>query len=117
MFSIEQVPCGHYCIVNECAASLHSNGTIYRTNEYFPTREDAQAVLDKFRPQHVWEHGDVFSIPGGYTMIYMNAKYATHGPQVFYIGFNDGLIDLNASCSIEDYLKIATFLFNIKEKI
>jgi len=97
---------------------LHSDGRVFKTREYFPTKADAQAVLDKFypKPKHVWEHGDVF-LCEGCIMIYMNPKYCEHGPQVFYIGTNSGYSDLDASDLAQNYIKHAKFLYNIKEKI
>jgi hypothetical protein len=54
---------------------LHSNGDVIPEHcEYWPTEEQAQAVLDKFRPPpppHVWKHGDVFRYSSGAIMIYI----------------------------------------------
>ena len=89
---------------------LHSDGSVYRTVEYFPTREQAQAVLDKFQPKHVWKHGDVFETKtGGTIMVYL---IVADGPVVYvldYSGPGKGTVDY---C-----LKDATFLFNIKTVI
>lgn len=88
---------------------LHSDGSTYRTVEYFPTREQAQAVLDKFRPEHVWEHGDVFDNDGG-RMMYLNP---CHGREQM-VWINAPMV---ASSSMETYHRDCTFLFNIKDAL
>ena len=119
MFGIEQ-GCEQYVIADAARNSLHSNGKIYlHCFEYFPTYEDAQAVLDKFypKPQHVWEHGDVFE--SGYPAnqgimmyIHQDEGHVKRPPQVIYL--ND---DTYTFSPPEKYLKGAKLLFNIKEKI
>ena len=117
MFRVRQMTRKNWFIMDACG-HLHSDGKVLDSREYWPTEEEAQAVLDKFypKPKHVWEHGDVF-LCEGCIMIYMNPKYCEHGPQVFYIGTNSGYSDLDASDLAQNYIKHAKFLYNIKEKI
>ena len=106
-------------IVNESEnprCYLHSNGDILSTTEYWPTMEQAQAVLDKYRPKHKWEHGDVFDYSGS-IMIYLHPNGGK--VEVYYIGgINAGII---AGSTPDSYLcdldYPVKFLFNIKEKI
>ncbi len=109
----------YFFIVTNGDRYLHCDGRILDVCEYFETKEDAQAVLDKFypKPEHVWEHGDVFSEEKAGLMIYMNAKYSEHGPQVFYIRTDSGYSDLDTNGPVQSYLEHAKFLYNIREKI
>ena len=78
-------------IVDDNYNYLHSDGVVYPCGEYWPTKEQAQAVLDKFRhaekfarlafsysmgtasfqtkiepkPKHIWVHGMCLSPHGG----------------------------------------------------
>jgi len=61
-------------IVDDNHNYLHSDGVVYPCGEYWPTKEQAQAVLDKLRPKHVWVHGDVFKYSSGAVMIYIQLK-------------------------------------------
>ena len=88
---------------------LHSNGKVYGTREYWPTPELAQAVLDKYQPPHVWEHGDVFENWGGVIMIYLMPNT---GPEVRSI-----VCQCTGTCNVISQLEDATFLFNIREKL
>ena len=98
---------------NNC---LHSDGRIFPTREYFPTREDAQKILDKFhpKPEHVWENGDVFESGVGLQNPMIYHHYGDNRKdQVFSLDVNIGGPARNfAAC-----LGGATFLFNIKEKL
>lgn len=92
--------------------SLHSDGSVYNTAEFFPTEEIAQKVLDKFypKPKHEWEHGDVFKRASGTVMVYL----VIHGmgPVVYLLDYSGpGKGTVNAC------LADAKFLFNIKEKL
>jgi len=106
-------------ISNEKMSYLHSDGSIYDVAEFFPSKEIAQKVLDKFypKPEHVWEHGDVFEsghpINSG-TMMYirLNEGNKKCQPQVVYVNQ-----DTYSYSSPEAYLNGAKFLFNIREKI
>lgn len=109
MFEIKDKPVGGCSIMDERHWYLHSNGSIWRTAEYFPTRERAQDVLDKFQPKHVWKHGDVFKNSIGVTMIYIEPLT---GPAVYSVSCY-----CTGTCGVEHHLKNATFLFNIKEKL
>jgi hypothetical protein len=98
---------------------LHCDGRVINVCEYFESKEAAQKVLDKFypKPKHVWKHGDVFASKGadhGQTMMYLHPEksYGKRTPFVVYVS-----CDTCPYSEIEHYLKGATFLFNIKEKI
>ena len=112
MFTIKRAATYSYRITNEDDNHLHSDGSVYRTPEYWPTRELAQAVLDKYQPKHVWEHGDIF-MSGNLLMIYIQYCYdklpqaiclnpPVHGP---------------ATGRMNARLARSTFLFNIKDKL
>jgi len=108
-----------YRIVDEKGNHLHSDGSIYETAEYFPSAEVAQKVLDKFypKPEHVWEHGDVFRSNGmdhGQTMMYLHPekRYGKRKPSAIYVSG-----DTYAYSNVSRYLKGAKFLFNIKDKL
>jgi len=91
---------------------LHSDGSVFaHCPEYWPTREHAEQILDEYypKPKHVWKNGDVFKIQG-YPMIYLCEGMSL--PRVHHL--TSGHM---ATCSIESYLKDATFLFNIAEKL
>jgi len=104
-------------IVDDNYNYLHSDGAIYPCGEYWPTRKQAQAVLDKFQPKHIWKHGDVFRNgnkhnPG--TMMYLHPEkdYRGREPQVVYVHK-----DTYPYAPVEQYTDGATFLFNIKDKL
>ena len=100
---------GTYCISDDYRNYMHRDGeVIYNTCEYWPTREQAQAVLDKFRPVHVWKHADVLQ-HGLTTMIYLTPST---GPELRSIS-----CECTGRYEPENYLKDATFLFNIKSKL
>lgn len=110
MFRVEECIARNCFVLQDGDVYLHSDGSIYGTGEYWPTREDAQAVLDKFQPKHVWKHGDVFINRTGTTMIYI---MLINKPQIFCCpGECSGHVT-----DMEYYLENAKFLFNIKEKI
>ncbi len=93
---------------------LHSDGSILTTSEYWPTREQAQAVLDKFQPKHVWVHGDVFKFKTDCDygiLIYLN-HICEILPKLEYV---DRECDTHSG--LDYYLDSATFLFNIKDKL
>ncbi len=90
---------------------LHSDGSVYRTVEYWPTRELAQTVLDKYYPKHVWKHGDVFNSDGEYPKVYI--KISDQQPQVFHLQGAPNDEGMVAMGHFSKYLKDATFLFNI----
>lgn len=118
MFSIEPAN-GQFVLVDSARNGLHSDGSIYyRCYEFFPTQEDAQAVLDKFRPElkHVWKHGDVFESghplnPGIMMLVQPGLPYNIK-PCVVWLN-----TDCHAYSPVSEYLVGAKFLFNIKEKI
>ena len=113
MFSVRYLGSSNWYITDG-HGYLHSDGRVFKTREYFPTRKTAQAVLDKFypKPQHVWEHGDVFeySLNGRiHKMICFTSKSVA---SVFYFDCS-----MDVYSPVVHYLKNAKFLFNIKEKI
>jgi len=105
MYTIQDEENGNY---------LHSDGSWFMLcPEWWPTREFAQAVLDKYqppKPEHVWEHGDVFRRESGTVMVYL--VIADVGPVVYlltYAGPGKGMLDI---C-----LADATFICNIKDAV
>jgi len=71
-------------------------------------------VLNKYQPEHVWKHGDVFKTRTDLLMIYF--KYdAAEEPEQIAICLQ-GPIG-GPSIHVENSLADATFLFNIKENI
>ena len=118
MFEIRQWRSGNnYCVAETISAGewnyLHSNGKIYHcAAEYWPTKEEAQAVLDKFQPKHISKHGDVFESARGIKMIYMH-YYSNRPAQAI------GLIEPVAgpALDMDSCMDGAEFLFNIREKI
>ncbi len=105
-----------YVIEDKRCYSLHSDGnTFWDCWEYWPTRELAQKILDKYQPKHVWEHGDVFNSDGEYPKVYI--KISDQQPQVFHLQGALNGEGMAALCHFSKYLKDATFLFNIKDKL
>ena len=90
---------------------LHSDGEVFGTKEYWPTRELAQAVLNKYQPPHVWDHGDVFRTKHGMLMICFGF-YGLLTPKAFCL--NGPIMGPVVS---GDPFERATFLFNIREKL
>jgi hypothetical protein len=89
---------------------LHSDGVVYPCGEYWPTREQAQAVLDKFQPApppHVWTHGDVFENSAG-VFIY----FEPYGGKVTI-----NVLRSKGSGTPNIQLPGSTFLFNIKDAL
>lgn len=91
---------------------MHSEGRILSTTEFWPTHEQAQAVLDKFRPKHVWVHGDVFRDTNRTPFICFT--YYDGSLKAFCLR---GSMIENHVEHIGVYIKDATFLFNIKDKL
>lgn len=114
MFYIERCnSLGQYVVADAAQNSMHSDGKIYSgCYEYFPTQEDAQKVLDKFQPGHVWEHGDVFANKLGQIMLYIQVYNRFH--QV--ISFADGP-DHSWNYDVGINLRNVKFLFNIRSKL
>lgn len=110
MFHIEPAN-EQFVLVDTARNGLHSDGTIYYAcYEFFPSREAAQTILDKFypKPGHVWKHGDVFNYKGT-IMIYLTPLT---GPEVRSISCR-----CTGDCDVDTHIHDAKFLFNIKEKI
>lgn len=116
MFKIEKAG-DQFVIADTTRNSLHSNGNKYfGCYEYFPTKKVAKKVLDEYypNPEHVWEHGDVFTSgsptnPG--IMMYVKLINAS-SYFVLYLNNNNVAHGLPGT-----YLDGAEFLFNIKGKI
>lgn len=116
MFDVSQ-PCkkGNWCIreqvENRDHRFMHRDGEIVlNCAEYWPAKEQAQAVLDKYQPPHVWEHGDIFDV-GGCKMMYLH--WYDHRAGVIHLDMSDTYVHN----SVADYLCNATFLFNIKSRL
>lgn len=129
MFKIKEFGGGHVRLewpnktVGNCKWFLHSNGSILKTVELWPTRADAEAILAKYPDaaplvieplKHEWKHGDIFESPvaSNEAMVYLHAKYWSSAG-VFYIDHQYGDI-IN---DIQEYLKDAKFLFNINDVV
>jgi hypothetical protein len=94
---------------------MHQDGSIVsKCSERWPTREQAQAVLDKYQPKHEWKHGDVFRLNGltAYTMMYIDTCTPDDPPSVVYVNDNT-----RACGPTAEYLAGAMFLFNIKDRL
>jgi len=109
MFEVDQhMMAGHVVVDKHFNTYLHSDGShIVGCPECWPTREQAQAVLDKYRPPYVWKHGDVFT-SGRYTQIFLEPG---SGPMTC-------VLDKAGKFGTPDsQLPGAIFLFNIKDKL
>ncbi len=105
-------PTGNYYIGRGISDYMHRDGEIVRDAvEYWPTEEQAQAVLDKFQPKHVWVHGDVFRNLN-YDWIYLKPAGV---PRVMCITCPEGDSDIGSTPGLQ--LMNATFLFNIVDKL
>lgn len=96
---------------------LHSDGSILNTVEYFPTHEQAHAVLDKFQPKHEWVHGDVMiEQDGSYPKMYIDLDHDDGGPRVIHLQGGSGNKGLIACGKISDYFRSnPVFLFNVNK--
>lgn len=97
---------------------LHSDGSILGSREYWPTKEMAEEILEKYypKPKHVWEHGDVFKTRSGNVMIYLDSTICgstRREPEAWCISDVCGGPSLDLIMSLKD----ATFLFNIKDEL
>lgn len=94
---------------------LHSDGRIFLgMAEYWPTREHAEEILDKYypKPAHVWVHGDVFRNHADCTFVYVTDP-DDKTPEIINMREGDhGTIDVQ----MRDEAK-PEFLFNIKDKL
>jgi hypothetical protein len=100
-----------YFLRDDARRFLHSDGSILNTPEYWPTREAAQVVLDKFQPKHEWKHGDVFELTKhGFIMMYIHLN--CKNPRVIHL--NHAMVATLSACR---YLEDAEFLFNVMEKL
>lgn len=118
MFKIYKTTGGFFYIKDENDNRLHSDGRVLPTVESWPTRADAEAVLDKFCPKHIWKHGDVFKYSSGAIMIYILLKTTSsvyclrpgsHRPNKNY--------HPNRAGDLSYLYESVEFLFNIKDKL
>ena len=103
----------HFLIMKEGGRYLHCDGRVLGVCEYFETKEDAQAVLDKFCPpksKHVWKHGDVFKYRECF-MMFLHPQWNKDDQTVVYLI----PATMNPGLPINDYLEDAKFLFNIND--
>lgn len=98
-----------------CSFPLFSlQPTNYRNDTVIQT-DDGRVVfihsrfLKLVNPPHVWKHGDVFKNGGGF-MMYVHPNHSN--AQMFWLRRS-----WRTTCSIAEYRKNATFLFNIKDKL
>lgn len=125
-------------IIDDNHNYLHSDGVVYPCGEYWPTQEQAQAVLDKYRyieksvrlvrsysmgvasflakitPKHVWVEGDIGVNSFGDVVEF---TYCTSSrlPQILFLTGDDRGSYKGWDDSIDP--GEATFLFNIKDKL
>lgn len=117
MFQVrEYASCGYYYLDDGDDNCMHRDGEIIpHAREYWPTREQARTVLDKFRPKHVWKHGDIFHPCGGqisHTMMYVDPNVDHRSTQVVYV--HEALVPTGP---VKAYLSGAVFLFNIEDAL
>jgi hypothetical protein len=113
MFEVKGYWDDNYYIGNGHGNYMHRDGEIVSgACEYWPTREQAQAVLDKYQPPHVWKHGDVFKNRVGVCMILVQNHDSTE-ERVFCLA---PYCDLDHP-DVDHWLRNATFLFNINDKL
>ncbi len=99
---------GHYTY-------MHRDGEVVRcAREYWPTREQAQAVLDKYQPPHEWVDGDVGVKTNGETIILAHCTHSSEQHYIVIVGGDTGSYEYWDNCV--DSLR-TTFLFNIKDKL
>lgn len=91
--------------------NLHSDGSVYKTAEYFPTLEVAQAVLDKYQPQYVHKHGDILVNNDGVSVIYLVINCI---PRAYCLG-SYGVPRWGRE--LAEFLTGAKFLFNVNDRI
>lgn len=92
---------------------MHRDGeVIHDACEYFPTEEQAQAVLDKFRPTpppHVWVDGDVGVDLDGEIVVLAHCDRSSQQHYIVLNGDSAGAYEewdnIDASCN--------TFLYNV----
>jgi hypothetical protein len=112
MFKVKQWrKAGNWSIVNKHVDFMHRDGEVVSNcPQYWPTREQAQAVLDRYQPPHVWEHGDVFENVVSSRWIYLCPNREAE-PIVVNLNRAGG------GGTPATQLAEATFLFNIKDKL
>jgi len=103
---------GNWSVTDENRNYMHADGSVFhRCGEYWPTREQAQVVLDKHQPPHVWKHGDVFKDEDGCLAMCAHITHVTI-PQIIHLTGPD-----TGSYERWEEDHNATFLFNIKDKL
>ncbi len=114
-FEVKQLLNGTCYISDGSANYMHRDGEIvYDAREYWPTRKQAQAVLDKYQPAHVWRVGDVLECND---KTYIFILMCSGMQQLVGLGPFGRVGLLGGNYHIDVMLKDATFLFNIKDKL
>jgi len=93
---------------------LHSDGSVLSCAEFWPTKEQAQAVLDKYPPPRVWKHGDVFTSKAAPFICLMFD--GSERLRIFHLG-SRAIGNSVSPKYLGEYLEDATFLFNVKDKL
>jgi len=105
---------GNYYISDSVRSGnyLHRDGEVVNSAaEYWRTKKEAEAVLEKFYPKHVWKHGDVFTNCGGSEWLYVNID--SNKPFIICLSVRCyGDIDIQMAKKYD-----VKFLFNIKDKL
>ena len=115
MFKVRQwTNNGNFSITDEDRNYMHGDGVVYhRCGEYWPTRKLAQAVLNKYQPPHVWEHGDVLILNEGTIATYHCLAFPHSVPAIFSLDGHKTFHGDIVPCALVS----AEFLFNIREKL
>ena len=112
MFEVKGYAHGNCFISDGNDNYMHRDGEIVSgACEYWPTKKQAQAVLDKYQPPHVWKDGDVGKTEDGEFII---LAHCTRDPQQHFIvllGNDAGSYEVWDPCV--DPLH-TSYLFNIK---
>ncbi len=117
MFSIRVYISGSFYIMERESGTnnyLHGDGSVLSMREYWPIREQAQAVLDKYQPPHVWKVGDILEYKG---KVYVFILMCNNMQQLVGLGPFGRVGLLGGKYHIDVILAGATFLFNINDKL
>ncbi len=114
MFEVTKLNKYSYYITNRIRQCLHSDGRVFGTAEYWPTRVAAEAILAKYPDaappvaERDWKHGDVFETTlSVHIMVYL---VVDKKPMAFAVDSNS---IVGPACNLPDCLQDAKFLFNI----
>lgn len=108
-------PSGSECFISDGTNRyLHSDGSIYSCVEFWPFKEIAEEILDKYypKPAHVWKHGDVMKV-GGNPYMFFKLQRSDSIPMI--VGL-DGVHAVHGLYAIR-LTQNAEFLFNINDKL